>query len=137
MRALVESTGLAARIDVASAGTADYHSGELPDRRARAAARVRGIELVSRARQFTRADYDRYDYVLAMDIDNLARLEAGSPSRARARIGLLRDFDPGSPARSSVPDPYYGAADGFEQVLDLCEAACAGLLAHIRREFGW
>lgn len=134
MRALVEGAGLASCIEVESAGTAGHHAGELPDRRARAAARARGIELTSRARQFTPADYERFDYVLAMDHENLARLQTGAPEAARVRIALLREFDPGSPARASVPDPYYGGADGFEHVLDLCEAACAGLLAHLRRE---
>jgi len=135
MRHLVEQASLGARIEIASAGTAGYHAGELPDRRSRAAARKRGVELVSKARQFVARDWERFDYVLAMDGENydvLARLAPNAAARSRLR--LLREFDPNSPPKSNVPDPYYGGADGFEQVLDLCEAACAGLLQHIRRE---
>jgi protein-tyrosine phosphatase len=137
MRHLVERASLGARIEIGSAGTAAYHTGELPDRRSRAAARKRGIELASRARQFAAKDWERFDYVLAMDSENYDVLARQAPTAAlRARLWLLREFDQKSPPKSSVPDPYYGGDDGFEHVLDLCEAACAGLLAHIRREHG-
>ena len=73
--------------------------------------------------------------VLAVAPENLAALQALAPDeRARRKIRLLRSFDPEAPPGAPVPDPYYGEADGFEQVLDLCEASCAGLLAHLRRE---
>lgn len=135
MRHLVETASLGARVEIASAGTAAYHTGELPDRRSRAAARKRGIELVSRARQFAARDWERFDYVLAMDGENYDVLARLAPNAAaRSRLGLLREFDSKSPPESSVPDPYYGGDDGFEHVLDLCEAACAGLLEHMRRE---
>jgi protein-tyrosine phosphatase len=135
MRHLVEKASLGARIEIGSAGTAGYHTGDLPDRRSRAAARKRGIELTSRARQFAAKDWERFDYVLAMDGENYDVLARQAPSdAARSRLHLLREFDPESPPRAAVPDPYYGGDDGFEQVLDLCEVACAGLLEHIRRE---
>jgi protein-tyrosine phosphatase len=135
MRDLVEKASLGARIEIGSAGTAGYHTGELPDRRSRAAARKRGIELGSRARQFAAEDWERFDYVLAMDAENYDVLSRQAPNAAaRSRLRLLREFDPTSPPKAGVPDPYYGGDDGFGQVLDLCEAACAGLLEHIRRE---
>lgn len=135
MRHLVVQASLGARIEIASAGTAGYHIGELPDRRSRAAARKRGIELGSRARQFAVKDWERFDYVLAMDGENYDVLARQAPNEAaRSRLRLLREFDPEAPPRASVPDPYYGGDDGFEHVLDLCEAACSGLLEHIRRE---
>ena len=135
MRALLRREGLEARVLVESAGTAGYHIGELPDRRARAAALARGLPLESRARQFRAADFARLDYVLAMDSENLANLQALAPdAAARAKLWLLRSFDPESPSGAAVPDPYYGGDDGFEHVLDLCERACSGLIAHLRRE---
>jgi protein-tyrosine phosphatase len=137
MKSLLRRAGLEDRVAVESAGTAGYHTGDLPDRRSRAAAKARGITLGSRAQQFTRSDFERFDYVLAMDAQNLSNLSALAPSEAaRQKLRLLRYFDPASPAGAAVPDPYHGEADGFEQVLDLCEAACAGLLEHLRREHG-
>jgi protein-tyrosine phosphatase len=136
MRRIVETQGLAERIEIDSAGTAAYHVGERPDRRARIAAERRGMSLDSRARQFTSADFDLLDYVLAMDADNLADLRALPGADAFAgHLGLLRDFDPIAPKGAEVPDPYYGGDRGFDEVLDLCEAACRGLLDHVRTRF--
>jgi protein-tyrosine phosphatase len=135
MRRLVQEARLDGRLVVESAGTLGYHAGDPPDRRSRAAARARGLELTSRARQFTPADWDRFDYVVAMDQQNFDDLAASAPNvQARAKLSMLRAFDPASPPGAAVPDPYHGGPDGFEQVLDLCQAACAGLLAQIRRE---
>jgi protein-tyrosine phosphatase len=135
MKHLIGRHGLSDRVQVESAGTAGYHSGELPDRRSRAAARARGLSLESRARQFTAADFERFDYVLAMDAENLGHLLALAPdAAARAKVRLFSAFDPASPPGAPVPDPYHGGPEGFERVLDLCEAACEGLLAHLRRE---
>jgi protein-tyrosine phosphatase len=137
MRHLLASEGLSDRVFVESAGTADYHTGDLPDRRARFAAQARGVALDSCARQFVVSDFARLDYVLAMDAENERNLKRLAPdARARAKVRLLRSFDPASPPGAPVPDPYYGGDDGFEQVLDLCEAACKGLLEHLRREHG-
>lgn len=137
MRHLVREAGLEHAIDVDSAGTAGYHTGELPDSRARAAAQRRGIVMVGRARQFKALDFEHFDYVLAMDAANLRDLRAlAKNSGARAKLRLLRAFDPAAPAEAAVPDPYYGGDAGFDEVLDLCDAACRGLLEHIRREHG-
>ncbi len=137
MRQLVRQAGLEGRIEIDSAGTAAYHAGEIPDARAAQAARGRGIELSGHARQFKARDWQRFDYVLAMDCSNLRDLRASAPSNgARDKLSLLRAFDPASPSGAGVPDPYYGGDAGFDEVLDLCEAACRGLLEHIRREHG-
>jgi low molecular weight protein-tyrosine phosphatase len=137
MRAVLRREGLDRRVAVESAGTAGYHTGELPDLRTRSAARARGLSLESRAQQFRAQDFGRFDLVLAMDEANVRDLHSIAPDAdARAKICLFRSFDPASPPGSAVPDPYHGGAQGFEQVLDLCEAACEGLLEHLRREHG-
>jgi protein-tyrosine phosphatase len=133
---LVEQSGLTGAIDVDSAGTAGYHAGESADRRSVETARRRGIELPSRARQFQAKDFERFDYVLAMDSSNLSGLLRLSKGRYDHKLWLLRDFDAESPKGSGVPDPYYGGQGGFENVLDLCVAACRGLLDEIIRTHG-
>jgi len=138
MLALVKAEGLAHRVTVDSAGTAAYHVGERADRRSRATARARGVDLPSIARAFEREDFERFHYVLAMDTRNQRNLLAlATDEEARARVHLLRSFEPeGARDDSSVPDPYYGGPEGFERVFDICDAACRGLLAHLRREHG-
>ncbi len=128
---LVKGRGLAGRLQIESAGTVASHVGEPADSRSAAAARKRGIDLPSRARQFQHADFERFDYVLAMDASNHDDLLALSAGSYDDKIHLLRDFDGASAKGSSVPDPYYGGARGFEVVLDQCVAACEGLLAHL------
>ena len=125
------------RILVESAGTHDYHVGRGPDRRALEAARDRGYEFDDlRARQVEAADFHRFDYVLAMDRDNLAILDRlGSGGGRRAEIGLFLDYSPELAGRE-VPDPYYGAMNGFEEVLDLVEDGADSLLTHLRRQHG-
>ena len=135
MRHLLREQGLEDEIQIDSAGTGGWHAGDPPDRRATAAARRRGIVLEGAARKVTAADFDDYDLLLAADRENLADLRAIAPSdEARAKVRLLREFDPGSAGAPDldVPDPYYGGPDGFEDVLDLVEAACRGLLAEVR-----
>ncbi len=132
MARLITEAGLGAAIEVDSAGTGAYHVGELPDERSRAAARRRGIELTHRARQFVAADLDRFDLVVAMDGQNLHRLRQLAGGRAHPPIVLLRSFDSTAAPGAEVPDPWDGEADGFEEVLDQCERACAGLLVHVR-----
>lgn len=134
MRKLVDDAGLADRITIDSAGTGDYHEGELPDPRTREAARRRGIELTHLARQFTRHDLPKFDLVLAMDRANLRHLRYMAGERAAPEIRLLRSFDPTAGADDEVPDPYAGGRAGFETVLDQCERACAGLLAYVREQ---
>jgi protein-tyrosine phosphatase len=137
MRALAQETGLDARLHIASAGTGAYHEGELPDPRTRAEALRRGVRLVSRARQFRAADYDVFDYVVAMDRKNhrdLTHLASGPEHLAK--LHLLRSFDIGAD-EIDVPDPYYGEGDGFARVYDICHAGCTGLLAHLRKAHGF
>jgi protein-tyrosine phosphatase len=126
MRALIRERGLEDRIEVDSAGTGGWHVGAPPDARATEAARRRGIVLEGAARRFSVEDFDRFDVILAMDSENLRDLRALAPDdEARAKVRLLRG--PGL----DVPDPYYGGADGFENVLDHVEEACRRLLDEI------
>lgn len=135
MRHLVEAAGLSASVGIESAGTGAYHQGEPPDARSRRAAAARGIVVAGRARRFLASDFSRLDYVVAMDADNRRDLLELAPDAAAARkVSLLRDHDSDSPPDASVPDPYYGDGDGFEEVLDLCLAGCQGLLLQLRRE---
>jgi len=137
MRHLVAQAGLSERAEIESAGTGDWHVGEPRDRRSREVGERRGIPLSGRARQFVPSDFARFDHVLAMDAKNLADLQAMAPDEAaRGKVRLLRSYDPASPAGAEVPDPYYGGADGFDRVFDVCQAACAGLLEQVRRELG-
>jgi protein-tyrosine phosphatase len=135
MRHLLNDAGLADLVEVDSAGTAGYHAGELPDARARAAGRRLGVHVGGRARQFERADFERFDYVLAMDRANFDDLAELAPSaEARQKLHLLRSFDPASLPGASVPDPYYGDDEDFDDVVRICQAACTRLLEKLRRE---
>jgi protein-tyrosine phosphatase len=141
MLKLVSDAGLDGSIEVASAGTAAYHAGEPADERSAQTALQHGIELRGRARQFEARDLARFDYVLALDSENLKNLRAlGSQSRGgedrTSHIRLLREFEPGTKRARDVPDPYYGGDRGFERVFDICEASCRGLLSHIIEEHG-
>lgn len=132
-RHLVTEAGLADHILIDSAGTHAYHVGEPPDARATHAARQRGIDLSDlRARRATVEDFHRFNFVLAMDRDNFRDLRALCPPELAERLRLFMDFAPAAPVRE-VPDPYYGGPGGFDRVLDLVEAACAGLLEDIRQ----
>jgi low molecular weight protein-tyrosine phosphatase len=133
MRRLIESEQLTTQIEIDSAGTGDWHVGEPPDRRAKAAGKRRGIEITGRARRVVATDFEYFDYVIAMDRLNQSDLVRLAPSASgEAKVALFRSFDPDSPHEAEVPDPYYGEGDGFTTVLDICEAACRGLLRHIR-----
>jgi protein-tyrosine phosphatase len=134
MRSLVREAGLEDRIRIDSAGTGGWHVGAAPDQRSAAAALRRGITLEGAARQLTASDYAEHDLLLAADAQNHAELLRRAPSdEARAKVRYLREFDPDSAARGDleVPDPYYGGERGFDDVLDLVEAACRGLLAEL------
>jgi protein-tyrosine phosphatase len=123
--------GLADRWLIDSAGTGDYQIGEPPDVRAIQHARARGYDLgARRARQVSTDDFERFDWILAMDRSNLFALDALRPSAYRGHLGLLLDFAPELGVRD-VPDPYEGGAQGFERVLDLIEPACEGLIARL------
>lgn len=127
----VAQAGLEEHILSDSAGTHDYHVGEPPDPRTRRAAAQRGYDLAAlRGRQVTRRDFDEFDYVLAMDETNLSLLERLCPPSHAHKLKLFLEFS-GDPTLREVPDPYYGGAQGFEQVLDLVEQASRGLLEHL------
>jgi protein-tyrosine phosphatase len=155
MRALVREAGLEREIELDSAGTGAWHVGSPPDPRASEVAQARGIALEGTARQVRIEDFDEFDLVVAMDRFNLDELRLMAASEeGHEKIRLLREFDPSNrrhPARApdpyvervslaemealaelDVPDPYYGGEKGFEEVLDLVQAACEGLLAQIR-----
>ena len=133
MRGLVADAGLEGEIEVASAGTAGYHVGDLPDRRSIAAAAERGVTLDSRARQVSDADFNGFDLLVAMDRSNREELLALAPDdEGRRKVRTLREFGDGWDL--DVPDPYYGGADGFGEVLDIVERCCAALLEEIRAE---
>ena len=135
MQALVAEAGLEARIEVDSAGTDAYHVGERADPRSRSTAQQRGVLLLSVGRRFEADDFARFDYVLAMDHENLERLHARARNKAdRTKTLLLRTFEGDAFADEPVPDPYYGGPAGFDDVFDICERSCRGLLAHIRKE---
>ena len=132
-RKLVQEHALDQHIDIDSAGTHAYHIGEPPDQRSQAAARQRNIDLSGiRGRQFSRDDFHRFDYVLAMDKSNLSDIRALHQGDGKAEIALFLEYARQYPD-TEVPDPYYGGARGFEQVLDLIEDASTGLLEHIKR----
>jgi protein-tyrosine phosphatase len=120
-------------LELDSAGTAAYHAGAAPDARTLAAASRRGYALASlRARVVTPEDFTAFDLILAMDEENLAVLRKRAPVAAQPRLRLFLEFAP-EQGRREVPDPYYGGPNGFEDVLDLTEAAARGLLAYLRR----
>jgi protein-tyrosine phosphatase len=126
---MVEDRGLAEQYQIDSAGTASYHEGDLADARSREAAGRRGYPIHSRSRPFEPKDFGRFDWVLAMDMDNVRALVEMAPTNAaRERVRLLRSFDPTAAKDAIVPDPYYGGPRGFDEVIDICERACRGLL---------
>ena len=130
----VSDAGLDADIQTDSAGTHAYHSGEPADRRAHAAALRRGFSLEGiRSRRVTEEDFDTFDYILAMDQDNLMVLQERAPDELRGKVRLFLEFAE-SRHENEVPDPYYGGAAGFERVLDLVEEASQGLLETLRKK---
>jgi protein-tyrosine phosphatase len=127
MRSLLRAEGIERTVALDSAGTGGWHAGAPPDARA--------VVVEGAARQVTAEDFDDFDLVLAMDRDNERDLLAWAPDgEARAKVRLLREFDPEAVAAGDldVPDPYYGGPNGFDRVLDLVEAACRGLLDEVR-----
>lgn len=126
-RRLVRDAGLDGSIRVDSAGTHDYHVGEPPDERAQRQALRRGYDLSAlRARRVTQRDFEDFDLIVAMDRGHLRTLQRLCPRQDRHKLRLIMEFAP-EQGTDEVPDPYYGDADQFEQVLDMLEAAARGL----------
>ena len=123
LRAMARKHGV--ELHVESRATHDYHVGEPPDERAQEHAKRRGYDLsAQRARHLSQRDFEEFDLVLAMDHGHLRILQRLCPPQHAGKVRLLV-------RESEVPDPYYGGPEGFEQVLDLVEAACRDLLADI------
>lgn len=131
LRHKLREAGLADQVEVASAGTGDWHVGKAPDKRSQAAAKLRGYDLsAQRAQQVTRADFAAYDLILAMDNSNLRHLKAMQPAKGKAELDLfLRRYQS---EVDEVPDPYYDGDQGFEQVLDLIERASDLLVIELK-----
>ncbi|HQR02982.1 MAG: low molecular weight phosphotyrosine protein phosphatase [Proteobacteria bacterium] len=132
LRTLAAREGLSSEVEVDSAGTHDYHVGEPPDRRTVKAATRRGYDLSKlRARQVVAADFEHFDWILAMDQGHLKHLQSMASSFSRHKLALFLDCAEGTRGQD-VPDPYYGGAEGFETVLDLVEQGAFGLLRTLR-----
>ena len=130
-RDMLSKAELQGRVRTDSAGTHDYHAGEPPDRRAIAHARSRGYDISNlRARQVTREDLEAFDLVIAMDRGHLRFMEQICAPQQKDKLKLFLDF--AGMTAADVPDPYQDGAEGFEQVLDMVEAASRGLIDHIR-----
>lgn len=130
LRQRAKQAGLLLEID--SAATHAYHTGDAPDPRSQAHAAQRGYDLSTlRARPVVADDFEKFDYLLAMDHDNLAQLTARCPEQQRHKLGLLMQFAKKHTAQI-VPDPYYGAGADFDLVLDYVEDAADGLILHLR-----
>lgn len=128
----IVGAGLQNHVTIDSAGTHSYHIGEPPDKRAQGAISRRGADISGlRGRQVEDADFDRFDYILAMDAGNLAILKRNAPAHAQGKIRLLLSFSRKYPGQE-VPDPYYGGAGGFEENLDMIEDAVESLIEDIR-----
>jgi protein-tyrosine phosphatase len=133
-RQRVEESGLQEQILIDSAGTHGYHIGEAPDRRSAAAAAKRGYDLSGQqARQVSGEDFERFDYILAMDRANLAHLRSICPLQHTSKLRLFLEFGERFVERE-VPDPYYGGPQGFDHVLDLVEDAANGLLKYLLQQ---
>lgn len=132
---LVNKQGLSQQIYIDSAGTHSYHIGEAPDKRSQKAALYRGVDLSSqKARRFEIEDLSNFDYVLAMDKGNLRDIRNQQTHAHTAKVSLFLPFAMYQDVHAEVPDPYYGGANGFENVLDLVESASEGLLQHIKQQ---
>ena len=130
-RNMLETRGLSDRIEADSAGIGSWHVGDPPDARSQATALSRGIDIASqRARSVQPDDYEKFDLIVAMDTGHFRSLERACPSACAGRIKLFMDYAPET-GIIDVPDPYYGAGDGFARVFDMIETASLGLLSEI------
>lgn len=136
LRHQLAAAGLAAHVEVDSAGTSDYHIGEHPDTRSTRNAREHGIDISKlKARQFLATDFDQFDYIYVMDSENLKNVLKLSRSEADVAKTdlLLNQLRPGE--NRAVPDPYFGGPDGFEQVFHLVNDACETIVKQLKRNY--
>lgn len=133
MEQIVDEHDLSDRIVIESSGTHAYHVGEQPDKRAQATASSRGLAMSHlRAQKIAINDYDRFDWIVAMDDDNLTLIEYYAPDNHDANCCLLMNFSSNHyQGQNFVPDPYYGGDKGFDDVFDMVEDACRGFLKHV------
>jgi protein-tyrosine phosphatase len=135
-RHLVHEANLEADFMIDSAGTSWYHIGDPPDERSVATARRRGVLVEGKARAFTKADLNDFDYIIVMDEDNREGVLRLADGQSAERVRLLREFDADAQGELDVPDPYYGGSRGFDNVFDIIERSCRALLARIQEERG-
>jgi protein-tyrosine phosphatase len=134
-RHLAQQAGASNKYEVESAGIGPWHVGEPPDPRMLRVAKQHGLIYDGRGRQFKRDDFNRLEMVIAMDREIAADLSAMASSQEhRAMIHTLREFDPQGGPRLSVPDPYYGGIEGFEQVYQIVERSTRGLLQALEND---
>ena len=125
---LIKREGIEDQFTIDSAGTGDWHIGELADKRMRAAAEKRGIEMTSRARQIREEDFKEFDLIIAMDDSNVANIKKIMVDEADVKkIKKMTDYQ-SDKSVTNVPDPYFGGEEGFEYVLDLVNEASKGLI---------
>ncbi|MDE5555496.1 MAG: low molecular weight phosphotyrosine protein phosphatase [Muribaculaceae bacterium] len=133
MKAVVEENNDSARFEIDSAGTGNYHIGDLPDRRMRVHAQRRGYNLTHRCRQVTPSDFEDFDIIVAMDESNRRNLQRIAPTiEDEKKIIMMADFADIATRYDHIPDPYYEGAEGFELVLDLLESACQNLYTSLK-----
>lgn len=134
---LIHQKQLQHRFSFDSAGTSNYHIGDLPDSRMRETAQKHGIELTSKARQVAVSDFDEFDYILAMDqsnYNNIINLQKRSNSQKEPKIYLMRNFDVQEHQGKDIPDPYYGGIDGFEEVYQILKRSCENFLIELLQQ---
>lgn len=129
LRHMVKKSGLSlGALEIDSAGTHGYHVGEPSDSRAIAHAAKRGIDMTGiTARKVAPDDFDQFDLIVAMDRSHFTQLDALRPAKIRGELVLFTDFMERS-QNQDVPDPYYGGAEGFDNVLDMLEEGCGAIL---------
>jgi protein-tyrosine phosphatase len=131
-RNLVEEAELGGHFEIDSAGTHGWHEGEPADPRARRVGRKRGVEVTSIARAVGSRDFERFDVILAMDRGHLRELRARCPAPFRDRIRLMREYEDPGGRDPDVPDPYYSGEEAFEEVFEVLDNCCRGLLEELR-----
>src|SRR5690554_4818295 len=136
LRKKLAEHGLDEKVTVDSAGTGDWHIGKAPDQRSQAAAAARGYAISNlRARQVVAEDFDKFDYVLAMDKSNIENMKEFMPSgKVRTQPELILERFGNDKSITEVPDPYYGGEEGFQTVLDLLETACDNLVLELKQK---